>query len=138
MRSSASATRRKPCSAQCSRRARADIDALSGFTLAVGRGTMRIRPGRGRSLAAGIGVLLVRIVGRVWVSCLGGMVRGRGMGIGPAGVFTIVWVIFGLIGAGVSFYNAFSREGVTLYEIDMERREDAGGGMFCPQCGQRI
>lgn len=99
---------------------------------------MRIRPGRGRSLVAGIGVLLVTIVGLVMLSSFGGMMRGPGMGIGLAGVFTIVWVIFGLIGAGVSFYNAFSREGVTLYEIDMERREDAGGGMFCPQCGQRI
>ena len=101
---------------------------------------MRIRPGRGRSLAAGIGVLLVTIVGLVMLSSFGGMIRGPGMGIGPAGVFTIVWVIFGLIGAGVSFYNAFSRRGVALYEIDVERYEDAGEGegAFCPQCGQHV
>lgn len=109
---------------------------------------MRIRPGRGRSLAAGIGALLVTFLGCAMLSSFGGMMGGMGgpgmgtgprLSFGPAGVFAIVWMIVGLVGAGVAFYNAFSRKGVALYEIDVEpRTEDAGDGAFCPQCGRPV
>ncbi|MFP3897020.1 MAG: zinc-ribbon domain-containing protein [Anaerolineales bacterium] len=88
---------------------------------------MRIRPGRTRSLFGGIAALMVMIVGLLMLSSTGGM------GFVPT-PFIILWVTIGLLGAGISFYNAFSREGVPLYEIEMD---DEGGG-FCPQCGRPV
>jgi hypothetical protein len=49
----------------------------------------------------------------------------------------IIWVIVGLVGAGVAFYNAFSREGVPLYEIENDDRERESGA-YCPQCGEPV
>jgi hypothetical protein len=54
--------------------------------------------------------------------------------------FVIVWVIIGLLGAGASFYNAFSSKGLPLYEVDYHRndgthRPHATSGLFCPNCG---
>ena len=91
---------------------------------------MRIRPGRTRSLIGGIAALLVTAVGLVMMSQFGGL---RGMLL----PFMLLWVLIGLIGAAVSFYNAFSREGVPLYEIDTDRG-DRGADAYCPQCGKAV
>lgn len=101
---------------------------------------MRIRPGRERSLAAGVGVLLVTFLGCAMFGTFGSFAWGMGgvgpgMSFGPMGLFGIIWVVFGLVGAGVAFYNAFSDRGVALYEIEMD---EADSGAFCPQCGKRI
>jgi ribosomal protein S27AE len=48
----------------------------------------------------------------------------------------IAWVVITLVGAGISFYNAFSDRGVSLYRVDVDQEEfDAG---FCPQCGRPV
>jgi hypothetical protein len=62
--------------------------------------------------------------------------------------FMFIWIVFGLIGAGVSFYNAFSDKGVPIYEIDrgdrdQNEREQPGrdgeeGTYFCSNCGRKI
>jgi hypothetical protein len=91
---------------------------------------MRIRPGRTRSLIAGIAALLIMGVGLVMMLQFGGFQ-------GFLAPFMLIWVLLGLIGAAVSFYNAFSREGVPLYEIDTDQG-DGEGGTFCPQCGRPV
>lgn len=108
---------------------------------------MRIRPGRGRSLAGGIGVLLVTVLGFVMLTSLGGSMGEMppGIGMGPnIGLFAIIWLVIGLIGTGVAFYNALSPRGVALYEIEMDSREEQRlvaptqneAGAFCPSCGK--
>ena len=89
---------------------------------------MRIRPGRGRSMLAGVLVLLVMVFGAVMLLGFGGP---RGMML----PFLLIWVIFGLVAAAAAFYNAFSRRGLPLYEIDVERDE---GTRFCPDCGRPV
>ena len=102
---------------------------------------MRIRPGKTRSLIGGIVALIVMIVGLVMMP--GGTGFGAPLGGGVFGIFKILWIAIGLIGAAVNFYNAFSEEGVPLYEVDMEepRNEpEAGGdaGAYCPECGKPV
>jgi hypothetical protein len=89
---------------------------------------MRIRPGRTRSLIGGIAALMVMIVGLVMMGQFGG---AQGF-LAP---FKMIWVVISLAGAGVAFYNAFSRKGVPLYEIDTDKG-DADG--YCPQCSKPI
>lgn len=88
---------------------------------------MRIRPGRTRSLVGGILGLAITFVG-LWM-----LSRFGGVG-GPPWPFMVLWVIVGLGGAAVSFYNAFSKRGLPLYEVDTE----ADRGTFCPRCGKPI
>ncbi len=104
---------------------------------------MQIRPGRTQSLIGGIAALAVMIVGLVIMSSFNTGLHSIGFG-NPGGanafgnitsIFMIVWVLFGLIGAGVSFYNAFSEKGVPTYEIDLKNQ---GNSSFCPQCGKPI
>lgn len=87
---------------------------------------MRVRPGRERSLLAGVMALVVMIAGLVMMGSFG----GTG---GFPGLFMLLWVLVGLGAAAMSFYNAFSRRGLPLYEVDLE--EEAG---FCPQCGRPV
>jgi hypothetical protein len=75
----------------------------------------------------GVLVLLVMVFGAVMLLSFGG---ARGMLL----PFLLIWVIFGLVAAAAAFYNAFSRRGLPLYEIDLE--ED--GTQFCPDCGQPV
>ncbi len=90
---------------------------------------MRIRPGRKRSLFAGIVMLLVTLVGLMMMSQYGGM-------FGP---FIIIWLAVGLGGSAMAFYNAFSEEGLPLYEVDVEKDEQNGEpDGFCPQCGRPV
>lgn len=95
---------------------------------------MRIRPGRARSLLVGIMVLVVTVVGLMMMTRFGGVAGGM---FGP---FIIIWVLIGLAGAAMAFYNAFSAEGLPLYEVDVDREDEAGDdtGAFCPQCGKPI
>ena len=96
---------------------------------------MRIRPGRKRSLWAGIVALIVTCVGLAMMAGFGGMQGFRGMpGFGVSRLFILAWVLIGLGGAVASFYNAFSRRGLPLYEIDLEEEDEPEG--FCPQCGR--
>ena len=97
---------------------------------------MRIRPGKTRSLISGILVLVVMIVGLVMMP--GGMIPGGGPMGGSVGIFKILWIVIGLIGAVVSFYNAFSQEGVPLYEVEMDEGRDAGSDGYCPECGKPV
>jgi hypothetical protein len=92
---------------------------------------MKIRPGRGRSLLGGVMALLVMVLGLAMMGGSGGM---GGMG-GPLGTFMIIWVLFGLGAAGASFYNAFTRQGLPLYEIDMDHAAEPS---FCPRCGKPV
>jgi hypothetical protein len=103
---------------------------------------MRIRPGRTRSLLAGIMALVVMGVGLVILTSFGGLGSSSGPGSasgfgGPPTAFLALWVIFGLAGAAAAFYNAFSKRGLPLYEVDVER-EDAGEGEYCPRCGKPV
>ena len=87
---------------------------------------MRVRPGRTRSLVGGILALVVTFVGLWMLSSFGGF--------GRPWPFMVLWVIIGLGGAAAAFYNAFSRRGLPLYEIDT----DSSAGEFCPRCGKPI
>lgn len=94
---------------------------------------MRIRPGRTRSVFVGILVLLVTLFGLTMMGRASGM---PGPGMGP---FVIMWVIFGLAGSAMAFYNAFSEKGLPLYEVDVGRRQEGdGSSAFCPQCGRSV
>ena len=93
---------------------------------------MRIRPGRERSLVAGVVAQLVMVVGVVMMLSLGASFGGFSNFLLP---FLAVWVLIGLVGAAVSFYNALSRRGLPLYEVDMD---DEREGAYCPHCGQPI
>ena len=83
-------------------------------------------------------MLLVMIVGLVMMTRFGGPVGGV---FGP---FIIIWVVIGLVGAAMAFYNAFSKEGLPLYEVDVEEEESEEGwgdedrGPYCPQCGKPV
>lgn len=94
---------------------------------------MRVRPGRTRSIIAGVMALLVTVVGAWMLASFGGM-GGMGMGGGVFTIFLVLWVVVGLAGAAASFYNAFSARGLPLYEIDTEKKADA----FCPRCGKPV
>jgi predicted lipid-binding transport protein (Tim44 family) len=89
---------------------------------------MRIRPGRERSLVGGVVALLVMVVGVVMMLSFGGLSNF----MLP---FLLIWVLIGLVGAAVSFYNAFSRRGLPLYELDVDRDQDS---VFCPHCGRPV
>ena len=93
---------------------------------------MRIRPGRTRSLFAGIMMLVVTIVGLLMMGRFGGSAGGL---FGP---FIIIWVVTGLAGAGMAFYNAFSEGGLPIYEVDLEGEDQYQGEGFCPQCGKSV
>jgi hypothetical protein len=97
---------------------------------------MRIRPGRTRSLFAGIMMLVVTVVGLAMMSRFSGPTEGV---FGP---FIIIWVVIGLAGAAMAFYNALSEEGLPLYEVDVEEDEEDRRGerahAFCPQCGEPV
>ncbi|MGD1996685.1 MAG: zinc ribbon domain-containing protein [Anaerolineae bacterium] len=82
---------------------------------------MRIRPGRGRSVIAGILALVVTA---------GGLAMIRPW---APGTFAFIWVAVGLGAAAASFYNAFSQRGLPLYEVDLEE-----GTHFCPECGKPV
>jgi ribosomal protein L32 len=89
---------------------------------------MKIRQGRQRSLIGGILFLVV---------CIGGVVMMSRSGMSHmVWPFMVLWIIIGLVGAGAEFYNAFSRQGLTLYEVDMDAEAEATH--FCPQCGEPI
>lgn len=92
---------------------------------------MRIRPGRTRSLFVAIMMLVVMVVGLIMMTRFGGPTGGM---FGP---FIIIWVVVGLVGAAMAFYNAFSEKGLPLYEVDVEEDEGATG-VFCPQCGRPV
>ena len=77
--------------------------------------------------------LVVMVIGLLMMSRAGGI--GGGIGSGMLGPFMIIWVVIGLLGAGISFYNAFSEKGVPLYEI---QTDSEGNGTFCPQCGEPV
>lgn len=108
---------------------------------------MRIRPGRVRSLMAGIAILIVTIAGLLLMP---GPTFGDGFpGVGPGiGLFRILWLVVGLVAAGMAFYNAFSGKGLPLYEIEVEREQrtngDQGTGApsekhaYCPNCGNEV
>ena len=84
---------------------------------------MKVRPGRERSLLTGVMALVAMAVGLVMMGGLSGRL----------GWFALLWVLIGLGGAAMSFYTAFSRRGLPLYEVDLE--EETG---FCPQCGRPV
>lgn len=99
---------------------------------------MKIRPGRARSLIAGIVMLIVMVVGLVLMPGSGLLGGFPGMG-GALSLFKILWVIIGLVGAGAAFYNAFSSEGIALYEIETDREtEQSEADLYCPQCGKPV
>ena len=88
---------------------------------------MKIRPGRTRSILGGIMALAVMGVGLWMLSHFGGFGS-------PPWSFVLVWVAVGLGGAAVAFYNAFSKRGLPLYEVDVDAAEKG----FCPRCGNAI
>jgi len=100
---------------------------------------MRIRPGRTRSLIAGIGALIIMLAGLFMMPGAGTLSPMPGMGR-AFGVFRILWILVGLVGAGAAFYNAFSAKGVALYEIDTDDDVDgqSQGETYCPKCGTRV
>ncbi len=98
---------------------------------------MKIRPGRTRSLIAGILMLVVMTVGLFLMPGPGIVGSMPGMG-GALSVFKILWIAIGLIGAGASFYNAFSEKGVPLYEIETDGGQQTEDEAYCPQCGNPV
>ncbi len=81
---------------------------------------MRIRPGRVHSLITGIVVLIVTIAGLFVI---------------PTGLgwFRVIWAVIGLVSAGLAFFNAFSRRGLPIYEVDAREPET-----YCPECGTAV
>jgi hypothetical protein len=106
---------------------------------------MRIRSGRTRSLIGGVAAIPVMILGLVMMSRFRRATPGPGTGM-PIGLFMVLWTVVLLIGAGAAFYNAFSRRGVALYQIDVDapatpseqRDTQAANAFFCPRCGQPV
>lgn len=94
---------------------------------------MRIRPGRTRSILVGIMALVVTVAGVVMLTSFGGF----GAFGGPPTAFIVLWVIIGLGGAAAAFYNAFSKRGLPLYEVDVDR-EGGEEGEYCPRCGKPV
>lgn len=94
----------------------------------------RVRAGRTGSLLGGIMGLVMLVVG---VSLMGGSLMG---GFGAPPVFVVAWIVICLVISGMSFYNAFSAEGVSLYEIETEAPAALPQGTtgYCPQCGSPI
>ncbi len=81
-------------------------------------------------------MLLVTVVGVVMMNRFGGPAGGV---FGP---FVMIWVVVGLAGAAMAFYNALSKEGLPLYEVNVEEergdQSDEEAGPFCPQCGKPV
>lgn len=78
-------------------------------------------------------MLLVMIIGLVMMTSFGGFIGTRFR------AFVIIWLVVGLVGAAMAFYNAFSEEGLPLYEVDVEEDEELERGtVFCPQCGRPV
>ncbi len=81
-------------------------------------------------------MLIVTLVGLAIMSRFGGPAGGM---FGP---FVIVWVVIGLLGSAMAFYNALSKEGLPIYEVDMdeddEDEERLEAGPFCPHCGNPV
>ena len=75
------------------------------------------------SLVGGVIALVVVLTGLMMMS---------GAPSGGPGIFLVVWVIFGLAIAGLSFFNAFSDEGLPAYEIEVKDADDS----FCRRCGK--
>jgi hypothetical protein len=71
---------------------------------------------------------LVVMVAGVWM-----LTSFGGFG-GPPWPFVALWVVIGLGGAAAAFYNAFSRRGLPLYEVEL----DVDGEEFCPRCGKPV
>ena len=97
---------------------------------------MRIRLGKTQSLIVGAMMLVVTGIGLYLMPTsrlLAGMQEMRN----ALGIFRILWITIGLIGAGAAFYNAFSRRGMPLYEIETESNA-ASAGSFCPRCGKPV
>lgn len=88
---------------------------------------MRIRPGRTRSILAGLMALGVMAVG-LW------MLTSFGRFASLPLPFLALWVIIGLGGAAAAFYNAFSRRGLPLYEVCVDDNPENS----CPQCGKPV
>jgi ribosomal protein S27AE len=78
-----------------------------------------------RSLVGGVLGLAITFVG-LW------MLSRFGSFGAPPWPFMVVWAIVGLGGAAAAFYNAFSKRGLPLYEVDT----DADTAEFCSRCGQ--
>ena len=95
----------------------------------------RVRAGRTGSLLGGIMGVVTLVVG---VSLMGGSLFGSPVGAPP--VFVIAWIVICLVISGMSFYNAFSAEGVSLYEIETEARSapPSEPAAYCPQCGSSV
>jgi hypothetical protein len=72
-------------------------------------------------MIGGLAMLVVMLVGLVIITGMGRFPFGRG----PAGWFLVIWVLIGLVGAGLSFFNAAVRSGMTLPDGD-RRRETSG------------
>jgi ribosomal protein S27AE len=88
---------------------------------------------------AGILALAVTVAGVVMLTSfgdMGGLGSASGLG-GPPTAFVALWVIIGLAGAGAAFYNAFSKRGLPLYEVDLDS-EDRQDGEYCPHCGKPV
>ena len=81
--------------------------------------------------------LVVMVVGLAMMGSFGGkQYFGRMPGFSAFWLFMLLWVFIGLVGAASSFYNAFSRRGLSLYELEMGEGEE--GAAFCPQCGKTV
>jgi hypothetical protein len=71
--------------------------------------------------------LVVMVAGLWMLSSFGGF---RGL----PWPFIALWILAGLGGAAAAFYNAFSRRGLPLYELD----SDIGPRGFCLHCGKPV
>lgn len=111
-----------------------------------------IKPGRGPSLQGAIASIFVGIFGVIW--CFGAAAIGA-----PSFfvLFGVVFVVFALVQAGFSFYNATAKKRHSVIDIvdaqeepdplneyfgeggegyvPEEEREEKG---FCPYCGESV
>ncbi|MGD2143643.1 MAG: hypothetical protein PVF54_04095 [Anaerolineae bacterium] len=90
---------------------------------------MRVQPGRRQSLLVAIAMVLAMAVVLAMIRQFGGRPGGA---FGP---LMTAWMVTGLIGAAMAFYNAFSKKGLPLYEADDESEDDP---VFCPECGRLV
>ena len=97
---------------------------------------MRLRLGKTPSLIVGAMILVVTGIGLYLMpgSRLLAGIREIRNGLG---IFRIVWISIGLIGAGVALYNAFGHGGRSPYRSRTEPKR-APTGTFCPKCGKPV
>ncbi len=89
---------------------------------------MQVQSRRIRSLAFGMLVLVITGAGVMW------RIQQASGESAPLDRLAVLWLLAGLILAGLAFYNALRPRGLSIYEIEIE--DDITS--FCPHCSTLV